>query len=245
MLTNEKSFGLSGNVLKIIAAVSMFIDHLGLILFPHVKALRIIGRIAFPIFAFLIAEGAKHTRKRLSYFLHLFVLGGVCVIVQYFATNRLLFNVLISFSLSVLAIFSLQEIKKALVIDQKPLKTALFSLCFITVIAGAYTLDYFCDVDYGFWGVLVAVFAGLFHSVGEENTKILKSLDNKYVSVLLMIIPLLVIMRSWSLQPYSLLSIPLLLLYSGKRGKYKMKYFFYVFYPLHIALLYGIRQFFF
>jgi hypothetical protein len=39
---------------------------------------------------------------------------------------------------------------------------------------------------------------------------------------------------------YSFIAIPILLLYSGKRGKLKMKYFFYIFYPLHLVLLYGI-----
>lgn len=50
---------LNGNMLKIIAAITMTIDHIGAILFPHILILRIIGRIAFPIFAFMIAEGYK------------------------------------------------------------------------------------------------------------------------------------------------------------------------------------------
>jgi hypothetical protein len=44
-----------------------------------------------------------------------------------------------------------------------------------------------------------------------------------------------------SVQSYALLALPLLLLYSGKRGKWKLKYFFYVFYPAHLVLLWGIR----
>jgi len=42
------------------------------------------------------------------------------------------------------------------------------------------------------------------------------------------------------IQHYALLSLPLLLLYSGKRGKWNMKYFFYIFYPVHLAVLQGI-----
>ena len=45
---------LSGNVLKIIAAISMFLDHAGLLLFPTVAFFRIVGRVSMPIFAFLI-----------------------------------------------------------------------------------------------------------------------------------------------------------------------------------------------
>ena len=60
---------LSGNMLKIIAAVSMFIDHMGAVLFPGVMIFRILGRIAFPIFAFMIAEGCRYTKNRIKYFL--------------------------------------------------------------------------------------------------------------------------------------------------------------------------------
>lgn len=42
------------------------------------------------------------------------------------------------------------------------------------------------------------------------------------------------------IQVHALLSLPLLLLYSGKRGKVNLKYFFYIFYPLHLAVLQGI-----
>ena len=54
---------LSGNQLKIIAAISMTVDHLGFILFPSLIILRIIGRIAFPIFAYMIAEGCRYTKN--------------------------------------------------------------------------------------------------------------------------------------------------------------------------------------
>ncbi len=60
--------------LKFIAMASMFIDHVGVLLLPHLSVLRTIGRIAYPVFAFLIAKGYKHTssitryRKRLFLF---------------------------------------------------------------------------------------------------------------------------------------------------------------------------------
>lgn len=60
-------FTLSGNALRIIAALSMLIDHIGVILFPNVTILRIIGRIAFPIDAFMIAEGCANTKNKLWY----------------------------------------------------------------------------------------------------------------------------------------------------------------------------------
>ena len=74
-----------GSILKIIAAVTMLIDHAGLILFPEQHWMRIVGRIAFPLFAYCIAEGYRYTRHRLRYFLQIFLLGIGCQIVYYIA----------------------------------------------------------------------------------------------------------------------------------------------------------------
>ena len=52
-----KKFGLTNNQLKIIAMVSMLFDHVGKELLPQYTVLQIIGRLAFPIFAYMIAEG--------------------------------------------------------------------------------------------------------------------------------------------------------------------------------------------
>ena len=56
--------GLTGNQLKLIALITMTIDHVGMMLLPQLRILRAIGRIAFPIFAYMIAEGCRHTRNR-------------------------------------------------------------------------------------------------------------------------------------------------------------------------------------
>ena len=63
-----KKLGLSGNALKIIACISMLVDHVGLMLLPNEIWLRYIGRIAFLIFAFLISEGCCYTKNKLKYF---------------------------------------------------------------------------------------------------------------------------------------------------------------------------------
>ena len=54
---------LNGNHLKLIAAFTMLLDHAGILLFPHVKLLRILGRLAYPIFAYMIAEGCRYTKN--------------------------------------------------------------------------------------------------------------------------------------------------------------------------------------
>ena len=66
MARDKGIFGLSGNALKIIGAITMLIDHMGVVLFPGIAILRIIGRISFPIFAFMIAEGCRYTKNKLK-----------------------------------------------------------------------------------------------------------------------------------------------------------------------------------
>ena len=63
----KTKFGLTNNQLKIIAMVSMLLDHVGLLFFPNVAIFRILGRIAFPIFAYMIAEGCRYTKNRAKY----------------------------------------------------------------------------------------------------------------------------------------------------------------------------------
>ena len=63
---------LTNNQLKIIACISMLFDHLGFMVFPKLIIFRILGRLAFPIFAFMIAEGCYYTRNKLKHFLTIF-----------------------------------------------------------------------------------------------------------------------------------------------------------------------------
>jgi len=78
---NKEKFGLSGNALKLIAIVIMTIDHIGMQLFPNILMLRIIGRLAFPIFAYMIAEGCTYTKDRRKYLITIAVFAAVCQIV--------------------------------------------------------------------------------------------------------------------------------------------------------------------
>ena len=71
---------LTKNQLKILAIVCMTIDHIGVTFFPHVPLLRMIGRLAFPIFSYGIAEGCRFTRNKFRYFGGVFLCGVVCVL---------------------------------------------------------------------------------------------------------------------------------------------------------------------
>ena len=74
-----KKFGLTNNQLKIIAMVSMALDHIGLLFFPDAAIFRILGRIAFPIFAYMIAEGCRYTKNRAKY---LGLIGAMAIAFQ-------------------------------------------------------------------------------------------------------------------------------------------------------------------
>ena len=74
---------LNANAIKIIALITMTIDHVGLFLMHDYQPFRYIGRIAFPLFGYMLAEGCYYTRNKLKHFIQIFLLGQLCQIVYY------------------------------------------------------------------------------------------------------------------------------------------------------------------
>lgn len=217
---------LSGNALKILAAIFMTIDHIGVILFPRVLLLRIIGRLALPIYAFMIAEGCKYTRNKKKYFGMVFGLGAICQIVYYLFDGSLYFSILITFSLSILMIYALQYWKKK--------KTVLSGLVFAASVFAVYLLNQWLIIDYGFWGCLLPVFAALPHGTEYDSD----SMNSAMLGIGLIFLGL----STDLIQCLALMALPLLYAYNGRRGKLNLKYFFYIFYPTHLVLLEGIAM---
>ncbi len=241
MKQNFKFAFLSSNALKIIGAIFMAIDHIGFILFSNVEILRILGRLAMPIFAFCIAEGAYYTKNKLKYFLLMFGLGLVFQIVFYIVEQSLYLGILITFSTSILIIYALQFLKQKL-LNGNVAEKVLATILFIFSILATYLLNSIFYIDYGFWGCILPVFASLCQFNVTSNTNG-KSLKFNYIplNVLTFAIGLILLCVSLKgIQYYALLALPILLLYSGKRGILKLKYFFYIFYPAHMVILYGI-----
>ena len=223
----ERKGVLNGNHLKLIAAVAMLLDHAAILLFPQVQLFRILGRLAFPIFAFMIAEGCRYTRNRLRYFMMIFGLGAACQLVYYFASGDTYLNILLTFSCSVLLIYLLQEVHRA----QNWKREFFWSVLFAIGVFLALFLDEHLTIDYGFWGMMVPVFVGFAHMRKWPH----------WASVLLLGLGLVLLAADLKgIQYYGLLALPLLLLYNGQRGKRNMKYFFYIFYPVHLVVLQGI-----
>lgn len=222
--------GLSGNALKIIAMLSMLIDHIGFYLFPKLMFLRAVGRIAFPIFAFMIAEGCAYTKNRVRYLGLIAMLGAVCQAAAIVASHSLYMNILITFSLAIVTIYAIDTLRG----KWQPLPCTAAILALVAVALITFVLPRVIKgflLDYGEFGVLIP--ALLYYVKGTRR----KALGLAIVLAARAIITM-------PIQWFSLLAIPLLFFYNGKRGRAKLKYLFYVFYPTHQAILWLIAELF-
>ena len=232
---------LSGNALKMIAAFCMLVDHIGLIIFPNVGIFRIVGRLSFPIFAFMISEGCKYTKNKLKYFLSVFLLATACQTVFYIYSKDLYMCILVTFSVSIAVIYALKFMKKTVISAKSSKLIKLLSvLIFCASVAGAYAINLILDIDYGFFGCMAPVFASIVERE-DELPRALRKFGTLPIRVFLFGVGLLAMVLFYrGISFFALLSLLVLLLYSGERGRLKMKYFFYVFYPSHLVILNAI-----
>lgn len=112
MPTVQSRFGLTANQLKMIAMITMTIDHIGAYLLPQLHVLRIIGRLSMPIYAYMIAEGCHYTHDRKAYFLRLFGLALLCQVVYVLVDRSLYQCILVTFSASVGLICGVENAQK-------------------------------------------------------------------------------------------------------------------------------------
>ena len=220
---------INGNAIKILALITMLIDHIGFMLFPTLDILRIIGRISMPLFAYMIAEGCFYTKNRKKHFLLIFGLGVFCQVVYLVAMNSLLMGVLISFSISILIIYAIDnaKIKKSVISFLIAVFSILLAL-FITILLPKLLRGSGLIFDYGYLLIWLPI------AVYYCKNKLSK------LTALAVFLIAICMTGGWGLQWYSLISLIPLALYNGKRGKYNIKYLFYIFYPLHLAIISGI-----
>ena len=152
---------LSGSALKVIAVISMVIDHSAYYLMEHetllYEVMRCFGRIAFPVFAFLIAEGFRHTRNRMKYFLQLLGFAVVSEVPWYLLNGADgTHNVLFTLALGVIALAAFEILKK----------DGILCGAVILSIAGFATWS---GVDYEWRGILMMVVFYLFGNVSNPS----------------------------------------------------------------------------
>lgn len=226
MLSCLKIF--SGNQLKIIALLAMTCDHVGLQLFPQCELLRIIGRLALPLFAYMIAEGCKYTKNRKKYLLNIFSLAMVCQVVYFVAEQSLYQCILVTFSLAICLIYVIDYAKEKktiggwLSVAAVSLAIGFLSILLPILLEG--TTDFY--IDYGIWGILLPVIIYFTPQKG------------KIWAMLAALVPLCI--ELGDIQWYCLIAVLLMAMYNGKRGKANIKNLFYIYYPAHLVGIYLI-----
>lgn len=210
-------------LLKWIALATMTIDHIGLILYPQIPVLRIIGRVSYPLFAYLLVLGMSSTHdpgnylKRMIYFALLsqlpFAIANEVPIWQHL-------NIFFTLSLGIILIYLLDRNNILLL---APLIAAVI-----------------IPVDYGSYGLATILFLYIMRS------------SRRIGVILLIALNLLLIPFETTYQPLALLALPIILLHSGGRLMLTNRsektphpliprYFFYVYYPAHLLALALIR----
>ena len=228
MTKKLKGISLSGNQLKLIAAICMTIDHIGVQILPKLTILRIIGRVAFPIFAYMIAEGCLYTKNRKKYFWGMAIVALACQIVTYAFEKSLYQCIFVTFSLSILLVYAYHgAVKRGDAKSYLILFLVFFGVYFLTEILPQVLKSTDYTLDYGFWGVMLPLLV----YIGKD----------KWQKLMYFAIGVILVAANFGkVQWFSVFTIPFLAIYSGKRGKYKMKSFFYIYYPVHLAVIYLI-----
>lgn len=255
---------LTGNSLKVIAVLTMVIDHLCKIVLQWLLSnywgvmvdngqmsweqfqqidnfirfdLQSVGTIAFPLFCFLLAEGFQYTRDKKRYIGLMFIFALISEIpfdIGFFSEYSQMEgtfpfylkyqNVFFTLFLGLLTLVCLERLSCKSEIRTEKIKSVILQVICVAVLALVAEL---IRCDYGMQGIL---YIAAFYVCR----------NHRIYQVLLF---LLAYMGATGNQPplCTLLACLIILLYNGKRGKLKLKYFFYAFYPAHILVLYLIQ----
>ena len=214
---------LTGTALKYIACACMLLDHAYIALFPGAYWLHVVGRLAFPLYCFLLAEGFAHTRSVPRYAMRLALFALLSEIPFDLLTQRTVWgpgkqNVFFTLLLGLLAVACLERWNA-----QPYLALPAAALCGL----GAHLLH----TDYGWFGVLlvVALYACRCNRLLQGVVCTLLCVGNA-------------LLKGSPVSAYAALASLLLLCYNGERGKGGPQYFFYAFYPCHLLLLVALRS---
>ncbi len=205
--------------LKLIAVISMTIDHTGAVLFPYETWMRYVGRIAFPVYAFLIVEGYVHTSDVKKYLMRLGLFAVISEVPFDLAFNTSFFsmdcqNVYFTLFFGLLALILID------VFSGQIFWQTLSVLCMCLAAAELTT-------DYRYLGVIVIILFYVFR-------------DRPFMKAVTVTLALSYL--SGPMEFFGSLALIPIFLYNGELGRHKWKYFFYVFYPVHLMILVCIRK---
>lgn len=225
---------MSRTVLKYIAIIAMTLDHISAFFLPIDTALgfamRITGRITAPVMCYFIAEGFRFTSDRRSYGKRLLIFALISQPAYYFAdtSQPLRLNMLFTLLIGFMMLCAYDKIKNT------ALKCAAIMLLL--------TASCFCD-----WGIIAPMWILTFHILKNDR----KMLFTAFTAISLMHILIntmacITAGIAWYSQLWQagvFLFIPLILLYDSKNGRGGIfsKWFFYTYYPLHLAIISVIK----
>lgn len=211
--------------LKLIAACAMLIDHTAHIFFPYDIYLRCIGRLAFPIFAFMVAIGYSKTRNVKKYIVRMFIFALIAQIPYVYLIGdfkNIPFNVIFTLLFGLISIY---------VIDKG---NPLFA---VTIPIALALLAEFGGFDHSAFGVFMVI--ALYYT---KDSKLLRNLSATILILLFTSTYLFTMGLNsfvWIIILFYLFAIPVINLYNEKKGISNTftRWFFYVFYPGHILIL--------
>lgn len=214
--------------MKYIAIVSMVIDHIGAVFFPDLIVLRIIGRLAFPIFVFLVVQGLFHTASVQKYAARLLTFALVAEIPYDLCLfGRITWqqqNVLFTLFLGLIMINYIYYL------DRQEKQTVRSLLQRVLVLAVVFMAAVLLNVEYGVFGLLLMLLLYLF---------VRHQLSNYWlVAIAGYVVAFSLIFTDYQLQIFSVLSLVWIGLYNPEAVKFN-KYIYYCFYPVHLLLLYA------
>lgn len=222
--------------------ISMLIDHIGLLFFPDQLIFRSIGRLAFPIFAWALAQGFRYSSNRRAYFKRLVVFAFISQLPYSFLNPGAIFTL---YKLNQLFQFALSFI--LLNLYEKRKKSKWFYLLAMGLLLLPDLIQYFFppfSLGYGSYGLMLSL---LFYLIRDPFEQILGyvliSIYGSISSGLIYGTSFSVIIQGFAgldgfiFQWRSILALPLIQISERLPKKRVPKYLFYFFYPVHIAIL--------
>ena len=231
-----KAAGISADALKWIALLTMLCDHAGAVLFAQYPVMRLIGRTAFPLFVWLLVEGFFHTSSRKKYLGRMAFFALVSELpfdlALYGRPDRQGQNVFFTLSISLVMLVFLERAMDACQRKRQAGEKALLqTLAAVgTVAAAMAAAELFC-VDYGGSGPLLAALFYCYKRKGSPG-----------LAVSFLIFCLSMGLLTAMVEIFGIVSVPLIARYNGKRTGRGRGRLFYLFYPLHLLILYGISM---
>ena len=236
---------LNGNRIKILGCIFMLIDHLGFFIFPNIIALRIIGRFAMPIFALMIAEGSYYSKNKPLYLASIMILGILITMVVFAVTKEVNLNILISFSLSLMLIFLVDKIRDNYILKKYKLLiiSIIIFLMYLTVLL---VFLYYNYVEFMLFAIFIPFALSLVNylKIPFKYKNVIRLIAYLIIYTACMIISCFIykINTDLRIQVYGYFAGIFILLYNDTKGKLNIKYLFYIFYPLHIGIIYLIKE---